>query len=155
MARIGDGWIYTTDNDDIHHFYSNNIPIQFTHHLPSSNIRSNEIDVPSEKQWTDQSLLSNTNIKNYLIKSDMSHQIAYKNIIDKCKQLKIDQTNQLISLFDAHYNMHIHFRKDNKLNKKYYRLLKNDKPYIHCKRLIKEYEERELLKFSSINKIQH
>jgi hypothetical protein len=120
----------------------------------------------TDKQWTDQSLLSMGNINTYLAESDAFQRTSFANIIEKWKERDRNQTNRLVSLFDTHHGMHIRFRRDNSLNDssdrsyvalaKYYRSLSNertskhDRPCERYKRRTQEYEERRLYKLSTI-----
>jgi hypothetical protein len=120
---------------------------------------------PTSKQWTDQSLLINRSVNNYLAESDAFQRATFANIIEKSKEHHKNEAIRLIASFDSHYNMKIRFRQDNKLNRssemkygpdaRYYRFIgnennpKHDKPCGRHKRRTQEYEERhmrELLK---------
>jgi len=120
----------------------------------------------TDKQWTDQSLLSMGNINTYLAESDAFQRTSFANIIEKWKERDRNQTNRLVSLFDTHYGMQIRFRRDKSLNPssdrsyaaiaKYYRSLSNertskhDRPCERYKRLTQEYAERHLPKLSTV-----
>jgi hypothetical protein len=116
--------------------------------------------IATDKEWTDQSLLSNRSVNNYLAESDAFQRASFANIIDRWKEHDKNKTNRLITSFDTYYNMKIRFRQDDKLNRSsemkygsgatYYRFLgdesnsKNDKPCGRHKRRTQEYEERHL-----------
>jgi hypothetical protein len=113
---------------------------------------------PTDKQWTDQSLLSTRSVNSYLAESEAFQRNSFANIIEKWKKHDRNKTTQLISSFDDRYNMKIRFRQDDQLNRSsemkyasiadYYRFLgdesnpKNAKPCVRHKRRTQEYEER-------------
>lgn len=112
------------------------------------------------KQWTDQSLLSNRSLNNFLAESDAFQRASYANIVEKWKEHDKNEVNRLITSFDSQYNMKIRFRQDVKLNRssemkygpgaRYYRFIgsesnpKNERPCCRYKRRTQEYEERHI-----------
>lgn len=128
--------------------------------LPPLNIHYDTPRSPTGKQWTDQSLLSNRSLNNFLAESDAFQRASYANIVEKWKQHDKDEMNRLINSFDSHYNMKIRFRQDVKLNRSsemkygsgatYYRYIgseSNSKNSHSCgrhKRRLQEYEERHI-----------
>jgi hypothetical protein len=125
----------------------------------------------TDKQWTDQSLLSTRSVNNFLAESDAFQRASFASIVEKWKEHDKNKTNQLMTSFDTHYNMKIRFRQDDKLNRSsevkygtgatYYRFLgnesnpKNNKPCGRHKRRTQDYDERhlrELLKIPTIAK---
>ncbi len=115
---------------------------------------------PTGKDWTDESLLSNLNIDNYLAESNAFQRTSFTSIIERWKEHERNKANQLISSFDSRYNMKARFRNDDQLNRtselkhaslaKYYRFIgnennpKNSKPCGIHKRHVQEYNERHL-----------
>lgn len=109
-------------------------------------------------EWTDQALISTRSINNYLAESDAFQRASFTNMVEKWKEYEKHKTDRLISSFDAHYNMKLRFRQDEKLNRSsemkygtvatYYRFLgsehnpKNTQPCTRHKRLTQEFEER-------------
>ena len=140
-------------------------------HLPPLDIHYEAPPSPTGKQWTNQGLLSNRSVNNYLAESDAFQRASFANIIEKWKEHEKNKVDQQISSFDSHYNMKIRFRHDEKLNRssemkyasgaKYYRFIgnennqKHDKPCKRHKRQTQEYQEkylREALKLPTIPK---
>ncbi|CAF2379509.1 unnamed protein product [Rotaria sp. Silwood2] len=163
MARASIGWINTTQKDNVQDFLTSNVlksPIHAkkVQRLPPLNIQYDTPRISDDKKWTDQSLISTRSVDNYLAESDAFQRASYANIIDKWKEYDKSKTDRLLSTFDAHYNMKIRFRHDDKINRSsemkygsiatYYRFMgnensrKNNKPCGRHKRLIQEYEER-------------
>lgn len=123
----------------------------------------------TDKQWTDESLLSYRNVDDYLAGSNAFHQASFANIMDKWKEHEKNKTTDLIASLDTHYNMKLRFRHDKQLNRAsemkyaplatYYRYLgnennpKNVQPCRRHNRRTQEYEERhvrELLKLPTL-----
>ncbi|CAF0757392.1 unnamed protein product [Rotaria sp. Silwood1] len=167
MARASVGWINTAQNDNVQDFWTSNILKAPVHakkvqRLPPLTIHYDTPHISDNKQWTDQSLISTRSVDHYLAESDAFQRASFANIIEKWKEYDKTKTDRLISSFDAHYNMKIRFRQDDKINRSsemkygsmatYYRFMgsehsqKNNKPCIRHKRLTEEFEGRHVHK---------
>ncbi|CAF3631572.1 unnamed protein product [Rotaria socialis] len=163
MARANDGWVSTAKKDNVHDFWTSNVlkrkvPQPKVQSLPPLNLRYETIDFTADKKWTDQALISTRSVDNFLAESDAFQRASFANIVEKWKEYEKSKSDRLLSSFDAHYNMKLRFRHDEKLNRssemkyaamaKYYRFIgsesnpKNTKPCLRHKRLTQEYEER-------------
>ncbi|CAF1244403.1 unnamed protein product [Rotaria magnacalcarata] len=163
MAKANDGWVSTAKKDTVQDFWTSNVLKRRVtqtkvQSLPPLNLRYETIDFTADKKWTDQALISTRSVDNFLAESDAFQRASFANIIEKWKEYEKSKNDRLLSSFDAHYNMKLRFRQDEKLNRssemkyaamaKYYRFIgnetnpKNTKPCLRHKRLTREYEER-------------
>ena len=126
--------------------------------LPPIHLHYESPRTPTQKQWTDQTLLSTENIDTYLAESDAFQRASFASIIQRWKEHDQNKTHRMISSFDDRYNMKIRFRHDDQLNRSsekkyapmatYYRYLgnennaKNARPCARHKRRTQAYQDR-------------